>query len=780
MSLDNIIENLSNGILLSEDETAYIRNIAKMYVDKGYIDDELTIYKIINICNLIYNNLSNVMSPLDDDTYDRLIVLCNRQHLAYPIGAKPISRVIDQQHDTLDTETSTYSGPKQIIDIIPKDKMLFFNDLTKNQYPIYEDYIRDTSYTTESYKRIRAVNHNYNLTGTLNKCKFVLSKDTDDNPSVSVFERDFLAKHVNQGIVDSNNIALLASIKYDGVSIEGTIQGDTLVYACSRGDIDNDKATDLTPILGGIKFHRATNAVDKNETFGIRFECIITNEALAEISYKYKVSYVNPRNAVIGILSRLDSRILRDYLTLVPLESTISISNGNLIHSRLLELEFLNMYYTHGIDMRYTLIHGSYLEVLYSIKRLVEEADMLRAYSNFQYDGIVIEYLDPHIRETLNKTRSIPNYAIAIKFPPMKRESVFTHYTYSVGHSGIIVPKAHFLPVEFMGQIHDKTTVHSLKRFNELHLRPGDKVNLTLSNDVIVYLTKAPSITENNNPYEQFPTTCPCCHTPLVISESGDSALCPNFRCSERCIQRLANMLSKLNIKGIATESIRALNIHTLRELLSITKEQAQSILGDIKGAYVVNTIHSELYTPHYDYELLGSLGFSNIASRTWKLILSKVSLDDIRYSDNLHILDSLPGIGSKTIDTILRERQLFTDELEILSTLPMKHHNTSNQDKQVRFSGVRDEQLYQLFLDKGYDISMQSGITNSTYILIIPYHGYSSSSVTKAFKLINLHMKEHGYEEMINNYEQLNISIQKHISPYILTIDEAYRWISQ
>ena len=82
-------------------------------------------------------------------------------------------------------------------------------------------------------------------------------------------------------------------------------------------------------------------------------------------------------------------------------------------------------------------------------------------------------------------------------------------YTFSVGQSGVIVPMAHFEPVEFFGAIHDKTTVHSLARFNKLKLKDGDIVKLTLNNDVIVYLHKLPA--EEQDPgiimqYEEFPT----------------------------------------------------------------------------------------------------------------------------------------------------------------------------------------------------------------------------------------------------------------------------------
>lgn len=775
-----MISNLMSGIIpLTDKDKTDMRDYVIRLLNQGTIGtyDREPVCDIIKICNIIYNNAPNELSPLDDDLYDRLIVLCKRESINYPIGAPPVQFKTNSNLEI----NSSYSGPKTVIEFVPNyQKMHYFKDLTKNQYPVYGDFVRSEHTDGKELVRQRTTPHSYDMCGTLEKCKYVLNQDVPDinDPTISVFERDFLCKHIMQnGLVNQFDVTLLASLKYDGISVEATIKGDKIVSACTRGDIEFNQATDLTPVLEGMVFPRATGKVDPNETFGIKFEFIINRRNLAIAAQEYQLNYVNPRNAVIGLLGRLDSYKFRDLLIPVPLESTIKIAPQNLrnpIWPRLLELDFLNSYYTRGIDMRYSIIHGSWVEVLYNLKTLVGEADLLRAYSDFQYDGIVVEYLDPEIREALGKTRSIPNYAIAIKFPPMKRTSTFTHYTYSVGQTGVIVPIAHFLPVEFMGQMHDKTTVHSLKRFKELNLRVGDKVDLTLNNDVIVYLVKSAIQPDNSNQPEQFPTKCPSCGSPLVVSESGDSAMCPNFMCPERCIQRLSGMLSRLGIKNIATETIRALNVHTLAELLSITKEYAQRTLGEIKGNNVYYIINNDLMRSTYaDYHLVGSIGFSGIAARTWSQILKKISIKDLLYMSDqeLDCLTSIPGIGIKTVETIKVERKYFKYELEWILSLYENNQVTtqkSTNGKEVRFSGVRDEVLADKIREYGYEVLMESGITEKTDILIVPYRGYTSNTVKKAMKILS---KRSGRD--VNNYQDILKVNSAGYKPIVYPLDE-------
>ena len=792
MNCDLIVDRLMHGIPeITEEEVGSIKQMVDRILENpsSIQDYDIPIItKIVKICNIIYNNAPNILSPLSDEKYDRLIVLCKKFNIPYPIGAPPI------QFNTSDTnlDLEVAQGPKQVLTFVPDhEKMYYFDTLSKNQIPMKEDFLIDSDTSSTEFKKQRTISHSYDMCGTLDKCKFVLNQDAQqviDDPSVRILERDFIGKHIQMGIIDPNNITLILSLKYDGISVEATIKGDKIISACTRGDLEGDKAADLTPVLGGLTFPRATNKVHQDEIFGVKFEMIINYHNLERVQYESGKNYVNPRNAVIGLLGRLDSRLYRDFLTPVPLESTIKMEFDkplNQNYPRVLELDFLNTYYTKGIDMKYTVVQGNLAEVMYKVKQFVQEADKLREFLNFQYDGIVVEYADPHIREVLGKTRSIPNYAIAVKFPPMRRESTFTHYTYSVGQGGQITPKAHFLPVNFMGQIHDKTTVHSLRRFKELKLRAGDKVELSLNNDVIVYLSKPKEQQSNNNQYEEFPTHCPSCGSQIIISSSGDSAYCPNFMCPERCIGRLSNFLAKLNLKGVSTETIRALGVYKLLDLINLSVDTMQNVLGPVKGAYLRSILDNELLSYTYDdYRLLGALGFTNLAATTWKVILQHISIEKILNGsdDEIRLLQTVSGIGPKTIEIILAERKYFSEEIAyILQNIKYNKTSTNVQSKgQVCFSGIRDEKLAELFAANGYDVALDGGVTNKCSILIIPFTTYDSTKVIKAITLINKRLSSILPGKEVNNVSTAQaVAKEYQISPLILTVAEAYTYIN-
>lgn len=791
---DFILSRLMKGdSKITPDERAMIEKTAQKWISNHAIpgSDANVVCKILQICNIIYNNASNVLSPLSDDTYDKLIVLCRNANIAYPIGAPPIRFKDNQKSDLLDFG-GTYDGPTEVMAFVDKDHMYYFNELARNQFPVEGDYIRDETVVQE-YKKQRKTGHTYNLCGTLEKCKFVLNTEAQKagqlaDDSVMIFERDFFGKHIAMGLLNPNNVMIIVSLKYDGISVEATIQGDKIVSAVTRGDTGNDEASDLTPALYGLTFPRATNVIKPTETFGAKFEMIITDKNLALIADKFGKNYVNSRNAIIGLLGNLDARKYRDYLTPVPLESNIPFP-AHQIPARIRELEFLNLYYSKGIDMRSIVLQGTYAEVLYKLNLVYHEAAALRGTMGFQYDGIVVEYADERLRMALGKKRSVPNYAIAIKFPPLFRRSTFTHYTYSVGQTGVIVPKAHFLPVEFLGQIHNKTTIHSFKRFKQLCLKPGDTVDLTLNNDVIVYLQKAPDSVQdpyNMNPYEQFPTRCPACGSQLVMSESQDTVYCINFNCPERAISRVSNMLSKLNIKGFSTESIRALKIYNLKSLMNTPREKMVETLGPVFGNQMRDMVEQQLIgLEQPDYRIMGAVGFSGLGSETWKKILRHIQVYKILTAspEELLYLKNISGIGEKTVNTILQERIYLQDDINTILT-QMKPILTPINGLQsrgiVRFTGSRDKQLYDLFIKKGFDASLEGHITKDTTILVVPILGYVSSSVEKGFSYLNKRLDSMNAGIHVHNYNDLihlrNMNLN--VTPIILSVEEAYKML--
>ena len=764
-------------------EKHYIVTLATLICQRGSIlPEEIKDFEqMIKISNLLYNGGANALLPLSDELYDGLLVIARKQNISYPVGAPPIKFTNLDTIDLLEPSSSDQSAyPKQVVSLVSdKDKMFYYNTLTSNRTaPMYGDYQITTTDEMIS-RKTRNASHTYNMCGTLDKCKYVLSDDARregmfGNPTVQIFERDFLGKHINQRMVDPNNISLVVSLKYDGISVEAEVDGDEIVSACTRGDTSNNEASDLTPALSGMKFPRAAN-ISKGEPFGIKFELIVTNYNLHRISQEYGKTYANPRNAVIGLTGGLDARKYRDYLTPIPLESSLNLP-------RMGELEMLNSYYTRGIDMRSTLIQGTYAEVLYKLKCFVSEAERLRPYMGFQYDGVVVEYTDSYLRQRLGMKNSIPEYAIAIKFPPMRRESIFTHYTYSVGQTGVIVPMAHFQPVEFMGAIHNKTTIHSYKRFRTLMLKPGDKVYLTLNNDVIVYLNKCPDEEQdpnNHNPYEEFPEVCPSCGQPLYQSDSGDSVYCTNFYCKERCIARIANMLKKLNIKDFSTQTMRLLGIYSFVDLMDSRNSDALNKLGPVERENF-NAMIKELCSTQYpDYRVLGSIGFTGIAADTWKLICQKFEWEKLIFGDEEEIaqLSKIKGIGPKTVNTIREERRFFSKDLDYVKRY-MVIASTFNPNEvtnrpQVRMTGVRDSKLSWAFMSKGFDIT-DGAVTKDTMILIVPYTGFKSTKVDRAIKLINNRTMAINNGTPINPYSPE----ARQVYPWIMDLNEANQFI--
>ena len=769
-------------------------NIRQIMIDKSMEcinkqkieqQDYNDIMLIIQISNALNNNGANITLPIDDPIYDALIVLCKVQGLQYPVGAPPIvfniEPVAKQNYDLLDTGDK---GPKEVVRVIPnKDKMMYFHPLTRNYtLPIEEDFIVHHDNTLVK-KKSRNVSSNYNMCGTLDKCKYTLKADALadgvlDDKTVQIFERDFLGAHVQQGIINPGHIKLIASLKYDGVSVEEEVAGHKIVFACTRGDTSNNEASDLTPILGGMEFSRAKGVVDESEVFGIKFEYIVTENNLKRIAQDFGKTYANPRNGVIGLLGGLDARMYRDYLTPIPLESSLKID-------RLTELDFLNKFYTKNISMRHEVIEGDYTQVLFMVSQFVKNANELRDYMGFQYDGVVIEYADEAIRQRLGKRGSVPRYATAIKFNPLRRVSTFTHYTYSVGQDGRVVPMAHFRPVEFFGAIHDKTTAHSLKRFIDLGLRCGDKVNLTLINDVIVYITKADDRANdtNPNPLEEFPTKCPCCGSDLVVTDSGNSAICPNFFCNEKVIGRLTNLFKKLNIKDFSSESIRALGVNWLRELYKLPKETVIEKLGEANGIKFLQRLEDMRRTKFSDYRILGSIGFTSIASETWKIILKNVSIEELLANTDtvLNNISAAKGIGTKTVETIRNEIELFRPDIEfIFNNFNIERTIVGEEDNkaQVRFSGLRDHGLTNRFNEAGFDAREDAGVTGTTAILIIPYMGFESGNVTKAFKAKEKNFKKASGLTVEGGINFNNLQNFKDYYPHIMTPDEADQFL--
>lgn len=726
---------LTQDVIHSINEIVY-KLLPKLELNQLELD---TINDILHISNIIYNNTDRSILVLEDGIYDILLEKYKKYDATFQIGAEPVNfnnPKAERNDPKTNEETTSVFIQRPWINT---SDFLFKNEL--NNSDLYGTPIFATESNQYISKRIKNTSHKYpKLVGTLHKAKFTLDNDAINrgvynDTNVKIFERDFLRKHVQEGLIDPYNITLVLELKYDGVSIEAEVT-DKILSARTRGETQQDKASDLTPILGGYTFSRASGY---NITpFGMKFEAVISYKNLRNLSIEVGKYYANARNAIIGILGNSNAANLAKYITLVPLQT----SHDNM--NRIQEIEFMNKYYSTGEFLRYAVVSGDYNQVLFQVNKFVKESEAMRDVLPIMYDGIVVSYLDERIRNTLGRKNFVNEYSIAIKFNTKKKLTRVRDISYTVGANGDITPMIHYDPVEFYGMINTKSSGHSYSRFQELSLRPGDVIEIEFVNDVMAYIRKA-DVEENQlNPNRHFVfiRTCPACGETLVLSPTGKNVVCNNMLCPARTVARVTNMLSKLGFKGFSEETVKKLNITGFFDLMDLTPDRVK-ILGEVNAKNILEAT-DDLYNSNIpDYNLLGSLGFTGIAATKWKNVLKYVSLHEIITSDEqslyFRLISVKNGIGSKTSITICNERKFFMKDLVYIYNMPnviLTKDDGNSQNisfgKTIRFSGVRDKELEINLCNMGHDCS-EGSVTKSTDILIIPYVGYSSTKVTKA-----------------------------------------------
>lgn len=768
MTVKKIRDILESGDLsiINNDTRIFLNNEAVRLLNttSRLSDDDLDVLRdLVIIGNLVYNNSDMVVLPIEDGVYDLLVVKLEKEdYNKFTPGAKPLfydsisKPSVDKPESKkictmISGEDETYANEMLFPEIITRSKDWTLKDLSRRICGIEK--MQDDSYIS---KRLRNTAHDYpELVGTLDKCKFVLNAQAKEvgafnEDNVKVLERDFFIPLLQSGIINTrDNIYMIGTIKYDGVSVAATVT-DHVISAQTRGDTDNDETTDITPILYGYRF---PNAPSNIEPIGMKFEAIVMYHDLVKLNELKGTNYVSGRHAIIGIMGSSDAYRYRDFITLVPLQASFPNQEAP---DRLDEIKFLNKYYATKECLKYVLFNAPYRDLLFLIKKYVEEAEFSRKILPFMYDGIVLEFWDKSIRTTLGRKNSINQYAMAVKFNALKKQTIFRGYTYTVGQDGSITPMIHYDPVEFIGTIHTKSTGSSYDRFNKLDLRIGDIIDVTYVNDVMPYVTKC-DITENDINHsrdildaEKFPTHCPSCGTKLIMTKSMKSVICPNIDCRDRSYQRMSNMLAKLGIKDFSDSAIQTLGKFHFYELMEMNINDF-TCLGPTNAEKFYSQLVNLKVQKLNDYRIVGAIGFTNIGAKKWKIIFSEYPLAKLLVDWEASKTDptikdcirsdiaNIKGAGPITADTIIGEFDYFEKDIKYIVDHGMYIETIRSNIPvyKIRFTGFRDREIEEA-LNKfpHVDCDGDAGVTKDTSVLLVPTRGYSQGSkVKKALK---------------------------------------------
>ena len=351
-------------------------------------------------------------------------------------------------------------------------------------------------------------------------------------------------------VVGKREIAYVAELKIDGLSMALHYEGGRLARAVTRGD--GVRGDDVTPNARAIRaiplVLRGEDVPEELEARGevylprTRFEAINREREEAE-----EEPFANPRNAAAGTMKSLDARVVAKRGLDVFLYA-IAHLRGSAPRSQWEALERLRSWglRTNPAPRR--------CRGLDEVLAFVEEWREKRTGLEYEIDGVVVKVDDFALQEELGFTSKFPRWAIAYKYPAMQAATVVESIEVQVGRTGKLTPVAHLAPVALAGATVSRATLHNEEEVARKDVRVGDTVLLERGGEVI---PKVVCVVEERRPAGARawapPERCPVCGTPAVKPEGEVDRRCPNASCPAQIEERLKHFSRReaMDIEGL-------------------------------------------------------------------------------------------------------------------------------------------------------------------------------------------------------------------------------------
>lgn len=542
------------------------------------------------------------------------------------------------------------------------------------------------------------------------------------NKAVSAGAKTFFVEPKLDGLALS--IELDDNKKVKTISSRGNgIEGEDLTYLLNNKELEIKNLFDNYSSLSNID--------------EIRGELVCSHEDLLFNNKSRKENFKNERNAVSGIVKK--TKLGLGYQAKLHFIPYFGVSNNNLI----LLPDYLK-------EQSKFLFKENRASTFKELVKIIKEANIWRQSIGFPTDGIVIKPLESI---AMGSTNHHPREYIAYKYPAEKKVTTVTNISFSIGKTGKVTPTIEAEPVELSGATVSNYTGNNYEWIKNKNISIGSKILVTRTNDVIPFIV---STVDNTNAKKlEIPEFCPYCNSKLQ-GTSLKLLKCPNKKCPSRVVYQMEYVTHKniLNIDGLSTEILRSLpQIKDVNDMIELTYEDLKDLKYSNSGVSLGNVrakqIHDRIIkakTQTDDYKWLSALNIPNIANNTSKLILSKLTLEELfeDLNKSKKVLKELNGIGPEILNTF---EEYFNDSKEIINKLKnngvvfnRKEISTIEQKGIIVHTGSVPEEFSNRGELKDYletvGFKMGSGVNKKTDYLITEDKGSSSSKTKKAREL--------------------------------------------
>ena len=450
-------------------------------------------------------------------------------------------------------------------------------------------------------------------------------------------------------------VSYVCELKIDGLSVSLKYEDGILKRGATRGNgVVGEDITENVKTIKSIPLK-----LKEKRNFEIRGEIYMPKKAFYKLNEERleanEEPFANPRNAAAGSVRQLDSKVaskrgLDAFLyTLVSDDNEETLFNPERVVFQEDALkEMMNLGFKVNPEFKKC---KDINEVLDYIKYWTANRPNLE----YEIDGIVIKVNELDNYDKIGYTAKYPKWAIAYKFPAQVVSTKLLGITFQVGRTGNITPVAELEPIELMGSVISRATLHNEDYVKARDIRIGDYVKLRKAGDVIPEVFEV-DLERRNGELEPFKMihNCPKCNTPLVRKDGEADYYCPNEYCEERVKNALEHFASRkaMNIDTLGEKLVEQLYEEDLIRKISdiyYLKDYQDRIVG-LEGLGMkkfINLIDAiEISKTNNLDKLLFGLGIRHVGSKVSTIICKKFDTMDKIMEASFDDLNNIPDVG--------------------------------------------------------------------------------------------------------------------------------------
>jgi DNA ligase (NAD+) len=474
-------------------------------------------------------------------------------------------------------------------------------------------------------------------------------------------------KRIKDRLKSTDDYALCAEPKLDGLAVSIRYENGVFVQAATRGDgTTGENITENVRTIKSIPLKLQGD--DFPHILEVRGEVFMPKSSFEQLNAnaikKGEKTFANPRNAAAGSLRQLDSKITAKrnlafyaygigYVGGDNEQASAQAWLANSHYQRLCQLKSLGLPMCPEVKL---LNNTGEVEAFYQ--------DILtnRTALSYEIDGTVFKVDNIALQEKLGFVARAPRWAIAYKFPAQEELTTLDDVEFQVGRTGAITPVARLKPVFVGGVTVSNATLHNQDEITRLGIKIKDTVVIRRAGDVIPQIVSVVVDKRPENAKDiHFPEACPVCGSEVLRLEGEAVLRCTGgLFCGAQRKEAIKHFASRkaIDIDGLGDKLVEQLVdeklIQTPADLFSLTELNVSTMerMGKKSAQNLIQGLQKAKQTTLAKF--IYSLGIREVGETTAaNLAQHFLTFEKIKIAD-IESLQQVPDVGAVVAQNIV------------------------------------------------------------------------------------------------------------------------------